>query len=133
MEIVGVGIDVCAVERVRKLLDGESGARWLERIFTPAERARMDARFPVASALQKKRFAAHVAGLYAAKEAIGKATGKGVMGAGRLSWQEIEIAHTEDGAPYVIILHEQWRQYRFDISISHDSGIAVAVAICGHT
>ncbi|MCX7835973.1 MAG: holo-ACP synthase [bacterium] len=125
----GIGIDVCTVERVRELLDTDMGKVWMERIFTANERERMYTRFQSESGTQKARFAVHVAGMYAAKEAIAKATGKGLMGLGRLAWQDVEILHTEDGAPYAKIINGPGAGKKIHVSISHDGGMAIAVAI----
>lgn len=129
MAISGVGIDVCTVDRVRELLETDMGEYWMERIFTTVEREAMKKRFNSETGTQRARFAVHVAGMYAAKEAIGKATGKGLMGEGRLAWQDVEITHTEDGAPEAKVRNPKWSNRRFDISISHDGGIATAFAI----
>lgn len=125
----GIGIDVCMVERVRELLNTDIGKLWMEKIFTEKERERMYARFQTDTGIQKARFAVHVAGMYAAKEAIAKATGKGLMGVGRLAWQDVEILHTEDGAPYAQIIKGPGAGRKIDVSISHDGGIATAIAI----
>ncbi len=129
MTFVGVGIDLCEIARVVKLLESEHGQQWIERIFTPAERERISVRFGSDTNQKKLRLATHLAGLYAAKEAIGKATGTGLMGPGRLSWQEIEIDHIDTGAPIAKIVAEPWLGGKVDLSISHDGGLATAIAM----
>jgi len=105
------------------------GQYWMDRIFTPTERERINTRFQSDTGTKKARLAVHIAGLYAAKEAIGKATHKGLMGPGRLAWQDVEIRHTEDGAPEAHILNGPWAGRKIDVSISHDGGVATAIAI----
>lgn len=129
MAFTGVGIDICTIERVAELLGTDMGKYWMERIFTEAERERIAKRFQTDTGTKKARLAVHIAGLYAAKEAIGKATGKGLMGPGRLAWQDVEISHTVDGAPEASILNGPWEGRKIDVSISHDGGVATAIAI----
>lgn len=129
MKFTGIGIDICTVDRVRDLLDTEMGQHWMERIFTSGERERIALRFGSDTNTKKARLAVHIAGLYAAKEAIGKATGKGFMGPGRLKWQDVELSHTADGAPEAVILNGPWAGRKIDVSISHDGGIATAMAV----
>ena len=51
------------------------------------------------------------------------------MGAERLSWIDVEIDYTPLGAPIVHIAREPWNTRQFEVSISHDGGVAAAVAI----
>ena len=62
-------------------------------MFTPAERAYCDRRGAAA--------AQHYAGRFAAKEAALKALQTGWRGG--ISWQDIEIASRDSGAPYLIL------------------------------
>lgn len=72
---VHVGIDLVAVEQIQDSL-ARHGDRFLERVFTPAERA--------ASASRASRLAAR----FAAKEATLKALGRADEGVG---WRSIEV------------------------------------------
>ena len=89
--IVGIGIDIIEVARVREVL--ERTPRFRERVFTAAERAYCDNRGAVA--------AQHYAARFAAKEATLKALHTGWRGG--ISWQDVEIASRESGAPYLIL------------------------------
>ncbi len=118
--IRGLGCDVCAIERMGKILDN---TRFLERYFTEGERAYIDAR---------SRAAETAAGLFAAKEALVKALGIGI---GPLSLIDVEIGHDEKGAPHYILndkvlaaMQEKDAAVAL-LSISHDGGVAMAVAI----
>ncbi|MFT4227258.1 holo-ACP synthase [Micropruina sp.] len=112
--IVGIGIDVCPVERFASAAARE---RLLARLFTPAERD---------SSMNR------MAGRFAAKEALAKALG---APAG-LSWHDVEVRKDDLGKPYfhytgtiadrvaalgIATVH---------LSITHDAGIAAAVVVC---
>lgn len=79
MRIIGLGVDLAEVSRVRRLLD-KYGERFLERCFTDHEQ-RYASRFPDPSA----RLAARFAG----KEAVMKSLSTGWR---RLRWTDIEIS-----------------------------------------
>ena len=67
--IIGLGSDLCDIRRVEKVL-ARHGERFLQRVFTPVERARAARRTPSLHAgTYAKRFAA--------KEACAKALGTG--------------------------------------------------------
>ncbi|UFU02370.1 holo-ACP synthase [Ruania suaedae] len=112
--IVGVGIDVVDVERFLATLERAPGLR--ERLFTPDERE-----LPPAS----------LAARFAAKEAIAKALGA----PGGMSWQDATVHRVPGGAPVVdlrgtVFAAAQARGVAsWHLSISHDAGIASAVAI----
>lgn len=107
--VVRVGLDVIEVKRIREAM---KNPRFVERILTPTEREQIHV--PM-----------RIAGRWAAKEAIAKAVGL------HLSWHDVEILVAEDGSPRVTIQHDTWdpSRYRIHISITHEKGIAAAVAI----
>jgi holo-[acyl-carrier protein] synthase len=113
--IVGVGIDVCDVERFAASIARRPGL--VQRLFTPDEAER-----PIAS--QAARFAA--------KEALAKALG---APAG-LVWLDAEVITDGDGKPSFRIVGtvaERAAELGVDtihVSLSHDAGIASAVVIC---
>lgn len=113
--IVGVGIDVCDVERFSATLLRRPGL--VQRLFTPAEAER-----PVAS----------LAARFAAKEALAKALGA-PQG---MSWQDAEIVTDEVGRPTFVIRGTVAERVEaagvtsIHVSLSHDAGIASAVVIC---
>ena len=88
--IVAIGIDIIEVARIREVL--LRTPRFAERVFTQAERNYCDARGAVA--------AQHYAARFAAKEAALKALQTGWRGG--ISWQDVEVAARESGAPYLI-------------------------------
>jgi holo-[acyl-carrier protein] synthase len=89
--IISIGIDIIEVARIREVL--LRTPRFRERVFTPAERAYCDNRGAVS--------AQHYAARFAAKEAMLKALQTGWRGG--ISWQDVEIASRDSGAPYIIL------------------------------
>jgi len=99
--------------------------RFAERVFTSAERKYCDARGVVA--------AQHYAARFAAKEAALKAMQTGWRGG--ISWQDVEVATRESGAPYLIFsghvltLFNEFRATAAHLTISHTSEHAIAQVI----
>src|SRR2546422_7416058 len=92
--IVGLGVDVCDVARIRRALEGPAGARFQARVFTAAEQAYCEAR-------RRGRFASYAA-RFAAKEAAMKALGTGwAQGVG---WRDFEVVRVR-AAPPRLVLH----------------------------
>jgi holo-[acyl-carrier protein] synthase len=121
--IVSIGIDIIEVARIREVL--LRTPRFAERVFTDAERAYCDSRGAVA--------AQHYAARFAAKEAALKALQTGWRGG--ISWQDVEIASRESGAPYLIFtgqvleVFEKFRATATHLSISHTTQHAIAQVI----
>ena len=121
--IISVGIDIIEVRRVRETI--ERTPRFAERVFTAAERAYCESRGAVA--------AQHYAARFAAKEAALKALQTGWSGG--ISWQDVEVAAKESGAP-MILFHGRAREL-YDatgataahISIAHTTEHAIAEVI----
>ena len=113
----GIGLDLCEIARMEKLLQDE---RFLKRFFTESE---------IDYVRQRGCGAAQsLAGLFAAKEAFGKAIGTGIS----FDLRELEICHDPNGRPEYTLrgaLAERYRGERFLLSISHDGGIAGAVCL----
>ena len=85
--IVGIGTDVCSIERIQKSLD-RFGDRLVKRILTPAERPRFE---------RVKDKAGHLAKRFAAKEAFSKAIGTGIHAP--FTWQSITVTRNSRGKP----------------------------------
>ncbi|MCI0570596.1 MAG: 4'-phosphopantetheinyl transferase superfamily protein, partial [Myxococcaceae bacterium] len=83
--VLGLGLDICSVERMRRILEGPRAERFLARVFTEEERAYCGARADAAAAF---------AGRFAAKEALTKALGA----PSGLAWKHMEVPRTS-GAP----------------------------------
>lgn len=109
-----VGIDITSVRRFREIMARYPTAE--ERFFTEPERIHCRSHPDPAI---------HFAGTFAAKEAVIKALGLGPIRA----WaRRIEITRDDDGAPSARVLDPDLDE-PVKLSISHDAGAAVAVAI----
>jgi holo-[acyl-carrier protein] synthase len=109
-----IGVDVVGVDRLRNSL--AATPRLAERLFTDAERAYCERAVDPA---------VHFAGTLAAKEAVIKALGLGSLA----TWaRRIEIERDSSGAPTAWV-HGGDVRTAVEISISHDAGVAVAVAL----
>ena len=86
--IVGIGSDLCNIERIQKSLD-RFGDRFLARVFTDVERKKAERRpFTVAGTLAKR---------FAAKEAFAKAVGTGFKRG--VFMKDIGVVNLPSGAP----------------------------------
>ena len=124
--IVGLGVDLCDVERVRRALEGPSGARFRDRVFTPAEQEYCEAR-------RRGRYASYAA-RFAAKEAAMKALGTGWGGG--VAWRDFEVLPAGDGAPPRLVLHGEAAKLaarrglvRWLVALSHTDAGAVASVV----
>jgi holo-[acyl-carrier protein] synthase len=121
--IVAIGIDIIEVARIRAVL--LRTPRFRERVFTPAERAYCDGRGAVATQ--------HYAARFAAKEAALKALQTGWRGG--ISWQDVEVASHDSGAPYLILrgpvreLFSNSGANASHLSLSHTAEHAIAQVI----
>src|SRR4051812_32642764 len=122
--IVGHGIDIIETERIRKSVE-EHGARFLERVYTRGEQEYC--------ARNQKRYFEHLAGRFAAKEAVLKVLGTGWRGG--ISWTDIDIISHPSGQPRVVLTGECERIAAklgirsWHVSISHIETHATASAI----
>jgi len=122
-QIVGNGIDLVECRRIRKLAD-RYGKRFLDRVFTAAEQQ---------YCLNRRRRSEHLAGRFAAKEAILKLLGIGW--AGNVAWTDMEITNNQQGGPcvkltgYTAKLAAEKHIDRILVSITHTAEHAVASAI----
>ncbi|MDF2692034.1 MAG: Holo-[acyl-carrier protein] synthase [Labilithrix sp.] len=122
--IVGLGIDVCSIERMRRALE-RHGDRFFSRICSPAERADLVGR-DQATAL---------AGRFAVKEAFAKA----LDGARGVGWHEVEVRRAPSGRPVLelsgnaVTTVERFGADTWHVTITHDAGVAVAVVILERT
>lgn len=121
MGVVGLGMDVCSVERIARVLAGPNGARFRERVFTPGEVATCEGRSEAATAYAAR---------FAAKEALVKALGAppGVR------WRDMEVVRAASGAPGftlsgVAAREVERRGARVLLALSHDAGVAAATVV----
>ena len=123
MSIIALGIDLLQIDRLEAALE-RRGERFLDRIFTADERAYCD---------RRKARSAHYAGRYAVKEAVMKVLGTGW--ARGVRWIDIEVQRAPGAAPE-LRLHGVSAEIarargieRIHITITHDAGVAAAVAV----
>jgi holo-[acyl-carrier protein] synthase len=118
--IVGVGVDVCPVDRFAESL--RRTPRLIDKLFTPAEQL---------SPSGQLRHAASLAARFAAKEALAKALGA----PGNLMWHDAEIEVAEHGRPRIATRGtvraraDELGVRGWQVSLSHDGGIAVAMVV----
>lgn len=109
----GIGIDIVSNERIRRLHE-KFGERFYRKIMTERE---------ISYCLNFSDPIPHIAGRFAAKEAVIKALGKPKG----LSLNGIEILNNQRGVPEVFLKGE--RDKRVLITISHEKSHTVAFAI----
>ena len=123
MKVIAHGIDMVECARLRQAID-RHGQRFLQRVFTAAE---------LEYCLARKRHVEHLAGRFAAKEAVLKVLGTGW--ATGISWTDVEIRNESSGRPCVH-LAGRCRQIADElgladvlVSISHVGTHAIASAV----
>lgn len=99
--------------------------RFADRVYTRAEREYCDSRGAVS--------AQHYAARFAAKEAALKALQTGWRGG--ISWQDVEVAAHESGAPFLILtgqvreVFEKFGATQTHLSLSHTTQHAIAQVV----
>jgi len=122
--VVGVGIDAVEIDRMRLALLRTPAL--IDRLFTDGEQLQCTAR------TGRRRFA-RFAARFAAKEAVAKALGTGVVGFG---FRDVEIVNADGGAPSVVLNDRaQAVAHRVGVttllvslSVTRDVAIATALA-----
>lgn len=112
--ILGCGVDIIEVRRIREAVK-RWGEDFLKRIFTLRE---------LEFTRDKPSLYEHLAGRFAAKEAVSKA-----LGLKDITFKDIEIINNEVGKPNCILLKNNRDNLDIHISISHIKNYAVATAI----
>jgi holo-[acyl-carrier protein] synthase len=124
MQIIGHGIDIVETARVAKMIEDHE-ERFLRRCFTEGEQ--------VYAAANPARRAEHLAGRFAAKEAILKVLGTGWSNG--IAWTDAEVVREVSGKP-TVVLHGRCAEVAAELgiagwhlSISHTGSYATASAI----
>jgi holo-[acyl-carrier protein] synthase len=112
--ILGIGVDITEVGRLRKAIE-RWGQSFLSRVFTKEE---------LDNAKTRGSLYQHLAGRFAAKEAVFKA-----LGNQKLNLKEVLILNDKNGRPYCKILNNKGRSLEVMVSISHVKNYATAFAI----
>ena len=129
--IIGVGSDLIDITRVARVIE-RHGERFLERIFTEAERAKADRR-----AKNEKMVMATYAKRFAAKEACSKALGTGIRQG--VWWRDMGVVNLPGGRPSMQLtggalarlqaLTPDGFEARIDLTITDDWPLAQAFVI----
>ncbi|KIL42343.1 4'-phosphopantetheinyl transferase [Gordoniibacillus kamchatkensis] len=128
--IIGVGVDLLDIERMRRIVESKSGMRFLQRVLTPAELE--------LAAQRKGRLAEFAAGRFAAKEAVVKAIGCGI--GAQVGFRDLEVLPGLHGKPGctlepAALSRLGWRdgEVTIHLSITHSAAMAAAYAIAERT
>lgn len=111
MKKENIGLDIVEVKRFATI-NSRSKVHLLKKLFTDSE---------ITYCTSFKDPSSHLAGLFAAKEAVSKA-----LGVNLFPFVEIEIRHDKEGAP------EAWyrnKKLPVKVSITHTKTLAAAVAL----
>ncbi len=121
MNILGIGVDLCDADRIRRALARRGFRR---RVFRDSE-ARYCSR--------RARPELHYAARFAAKEAFFKALGTGWGGG--VGWRDVSVANARSGGPSLRLqgaaarLSRTLGVARSHLSLSHAGDLAVAVVV----
>ena len=115
MPILGHGIDLIEVARIERMLDDHE-ARFLSRCFTEGEQ-----RYCAANPARR---AEHLAGRFAAKEAVLKVLGTGWSGG--IAWTDVEVVREPSGKPGVRLHGEA-------AAVAADLGVGMILLSISHT
>ena len=111
IESISVGIDLVNISRFKKL-DYTKNSKFFERIFLKSE---------IDYCIKFKNSAEHFAGKFAIKESVRKCIGN------KIKFKDI-ITYHQKSKPNVKIKNKP--EYYFQVSISHEKDIVVAVVLC---
>ena len=125
--IIGLGSDIVDARRIAKVI-ARHGDRFLDRIFTPAERTKAESRANVAETYAKR---------FAAKEACSKALGTGFRCG--VFWRDMGIVNLPGGRPTMTLtggalarlraITPAGCEARIDVSLTDDGPTAQAIVI----
>ena len=125
--IIGLGSDICDVRRLAAVLE-RHGDRFLNRIFTDAERAKAERRARRVETYAKR---------FAAKEACAKALGTGLRAG--VWWRDMGVVNLPGGKPTLRLtggalkrlqaLTPTGHDARIDLTIADEGPMAVALVV----
>ena len=129
--IIGIGSDLIDIRRIEKVIE-RHGERFLDRIFTEAERAKAERR-----AKNHRMVVATYAKRFAAKEACSKALGTGIRRGVR--WRDMGVVNLPGGRPSMHLtggalvrlnaMIPPGMDVRIDLSITDDWPLAQAFVV----
>lgn len=125
--ILGIGSDLIDVRRIERTIE-RHGERFLERIFTPVERAKAEGRTRRVETYAKR---------FAAKEACAKALGTGIRHG--VWWRDMGVVNMPSGRPTMLLtggarkrldaITPKGHQAQIDITITDEGPMAVAFVV----
>lgn len=125
--IIGVGSDIVDVRRIAKVIE-RHGDRFIDRIFTSAERTRAESRAKAVETYAKR---------FAAKEACSKALGTGFRCG--VFWRDMGVVNLPGGRPTMTLtggalarlraITPAGCEARIDVSLTDDGPTAQAIVI----
>ena len=125
--IIGIGSDLCDTRRIEETIE-RLGERFIQRIFTPVEQAKSDARADRAGSYAKR---------FAAKEACAKALGTGMRGG--VFWRDMGVVNLPGGRPTMVLTGGALERLkaitppgmtaRIDLTITDEPPLAQAMVI----
>jgi holo-[acyl-carrier protein] synthase len=125
--ILGIGSDITDVRRIAKVIE-RHGERFLDRVFTPTERAKAERRRNRAETYAKR---------FAAKEACAKALGTGLRAG--VWWRDMGVVNLPSGRPTMELTGGAKRRLqaitpagyeaRIDLTITDEGPTAQALVI----
>jgi holo-[acyl-carrier protein] synthase len=125
--ILGVGTDIADVRRIAQVLE-RHGDRFIERVFTPVERALAERRRNRVETYAKR---------FAAKEACAKALGTGLRAG--VWWRDMGVVNLPSGRPTfkltggagrrLLAITPPGYEARIDLSITDEGPMAFALVI----
>jgi holo-[acyl-carrier protein] synthase len=129
--IIGIGSDLIDIRRIEKVIE-RHGERFLDRIFTEAERAKAERR-----AKNHRMVVATYAKRFAAKEACSKALGTGIRRG--VWWRDMGVVNLPGGRPSMHLtggalvrlnaMIPPGMDVRIDLSITDDWPLAQAFVV----
>jgi holo-[acyl-carrier protein] synthase len=125
--IIGIGSDLIDVRRVAKVIE-RHGDRFLDRIFTAAERTRAERRAKSVETYAKR---------FAAKEACSKALGTGIRAG--VWWRDMGVVNLPSGRPTMqltggalarlVAITPAGYEARIDLTITDEGPMAQALVV----
>lgn len=125
--IIGMGSDLCDVRRIQRSID-RFGERFLDRIFTPAERKRSERRNRRTESYAKR---------FAAKEACAKALGTGFRSG--VFFRDLGVVNLASGKPTMALTGGALKRLealippgfepQIDLTITDEGPIAQAIVL----
>jgi holo-[acyl-carrier protein] synthase len=125
--ILGIGSDIIDIRRIERTLE-RFGERFIERVFTDAERLKSDGRANRAASYAKR---------FAAKEACSKALGTGFRDG--VFWRDMGVVNLASGKPTMrlsggalerlAVITPKGMQAQIDLTLTDDDPQAQAIVI----